>query len=53
MSRFEITWDATAGSHTILTRATDASGETQPDEIPFNEKGYLFNLPLSHPVSVV
>ena len=51
--RFEITWDATAGSHTILTRATDASGETQPDEIPFNEKGYLFNLPLSHPVSVV
>ena len=35
-----------------MTRATDAAGNTQPDEIPFNEKGYLFNQPLPHPVTV-
>ena len=50
--RYELDWDAPAGVGTIMTRATDAAGNTQPDEIPFNEKGYLFNLPLPHPVRV-
>ena len=31
-------WDAQPGEYTIMTRATDAAGNTQPDEIPFNEK---------------
>ena len=52
-SRFEFTWDATPGEHSIMTRATDAAGNTQPDEVPFNAKGYLFNQPLPHPVYVV
>ena len=51
-ARFEFAWDAQAGEHTILTRATDTAGNSQPDEIPFNEKGYLFNQPLPHPISV-
>ncbi len=52
-ARFEFVWDAEAGDRTIMTRATDAEGNTQPDEVPFNEKGYLFNQPLPHPIRVV
>ena len=51
-ARFEIEWMASSGAHTLTTRATDEERNTQPDEIPFNEKGYLFNLPLPHPISV-
>ena len=51
-TRFGFTWEAGRGEHTIMTRATDAAGNTQPDEIPFNEKGYLFNQPLPHPIRV-
>ncbi len=50
--RFEFQWDAPSGDHVIMTRATDAAGNTQPDRVPFNEKGYLFNQPLEHPVRV-
>ena len=51
-TRFGFRWDALPGEHTIMTRATDAAGNTQPDEIPFNEKGYLFNQPAPHPIRV-
>ena len=51
-ARFEFGWDPRPGEYTIMTRATDAAGNTQPEEIPFNEKGYLFNQPLPHPVIV-
>lgn len=50
--RFELEWEATPGSHVIRTRATDAAGNTQPDEVPFNEAGYLLNIPLPHPIEV-
>ncbi|WP_419861493.1 sulfite oxidase [Candidatus Palauibacter sp.] len=50
--RFEFEWDATPGAHTLATRATDAAGNTQPDEPLMNEKGYLLNVPLPHPVQV-
>lgn len=52
-ARFEFVWDAEAGDRVIMTRATDAEGNTQPDDVPFNEKGYLFNQPLPHPIRVV
>ncbi|MCY3943438.1 MAG: sulfite oxidase [Gemmatimonadetes bacterium] len=52
-SRFEFVWEATAGEHVLRTRATDASGETQPLEGVYNEKGYLLNVALAHPVEVV
>ena len=51
-ARFEFPWEATPGDHTIMTRATDSAGNTQPDSVPFNEKGYLFNQPLPHLVRV-
>ena len=50
--RFEFAWTAEPGEITITTRATDATGATQPDQVPFNEKGYLFNQPIPHPVIV-
>ena len=52
-ARFEFVWDARQGNREIMTRATDAAGNTQPDKVPFNEMGYLFNQPLPHPISVV
>ena len=51
-ARFEFTWEAESGEHTIMTRATDTAGNTQPDVVPFNEKGYLFNQPVPHPIRV-
>ena len=49
---FELEWEAQPGEYTVMTHATDAAGNTQPREIPFNEKGYLFNQPVPHPVRV-
>ena len=51
-TRFELLWDASPGEYTLMTRATDAEGNTQPDSVPFNAKGYLFNQPLPHPIRV-
>ena len=51
-ARFELVWDAEPGEREIMTRATDAAGNTQPDHVPFNEKGYLFNQPVPHPIRV-
>ena len=51
-ARFEIVWDAPAGESMIITSAIDESGVEQPETIPFNEKGYLFNMRLPHPVTV-
>ena len=48
----EFAWDAEPGEQTIMTRATDTVGNTQPDHVPFDEKGYLFNQPLPHPIRV-
>ncbi len=50
--RFEFEWNPAPGSHTVSTRATDELGNTQPDSIPHNEKGYLYNVPLAHPITV-
>ena len=51
-ARFEFIWEASPGEYTIMTRATDAQGNAQPNDIPFNKKGYLFNQPVPHPISV-
>jgi sulfane dehydrogenase subunit SoxC len=39
--RFE--WDAPPGSHVVCSRATDAAGNTQPLDPPWNLKGYANN----------
>jgi len=36
-------WDAPAGQHVLSSRATDAAGNTQPLEPPWNLKGYANN----------
>ena len=51
--RFEFDWERAPGSHTVMTRATDHTGATQPESVPWNRKGYLFNQPLPHPIRVV
>jgi len=50
--RFELEWEATTGTHELLTRASDKAGRTQPDRVPFNDGGYLFNMVHPHPVHV-
>ena len=52
-ARFELEWEAAPGDHVMRVRATDEQGNAQPDSQPFNEKGYLLNVPLPHPVRVV
>lgn len=50
--RFEFDWEAAPGEHTVMTRATDHTGTRQPESVPYNRKGYLFNQPLPHPIQV-
>jgi DMSO/TMAO reductase YedYZ molybdopterin-dependent catalytic subunit len=50
--RWELEWDARPGEHTIMTRATDEQGVTQPASIPWNAQGYGYNVPVPHPVKV-
>jgi len=40
---FHWAWHATPGRHTLLARATDDTGATQPLTVPFNPLGYLNN----------
>ena len=51
-ARFELEWDAAPGEHVLRTRAADAAGDTQPLEGVYNEKGYLLNVALPHPMQV-
>lgn len=51
-ARFRIDLELQAGTHALMTRATDAVGNMQPESVPFNAKGYLFNQPVPHPVQV-
>lgn len=50
---FTFQWEATAGVHTVSTRATTDRGATQPDEMPFHPNGLLWNAVIPHPVLVV
>jgi sulfane dehydrogenase subunit SoxC len=52
-ARFEFAWEPRPGSYTVAVRATDQRGNTQPDTVPFNAKGYLLNIPLPHPIEVI
>ena len=51
--RWELPWTPPAGSHELLARATDRTGTTQPDTVPFNEGGYQFWAVVRHPVTAV
>ena len=49
---WDVDWHAAQGRHTIRIRATDEKGNTQPDNVPFNQQGYLYNAVVDHPVTV-
>jgi DMSO/TMAO reductase YedYZ molybdopterin-dependent catalytic subunit len=43
---FEYEWRAApAGTHTVISRATDSRGRTQPETPRWNPSGYLWNAP--------
>ncbi|MDE2730807.1 MAG: sulfite oxidase [Bacteroidota bacterium] len=52
-TRFEIALEIPAGHYTLTTSAMDETGLEQPESIPFNQKGYLFNMHLPHPIVVI
>jgi DMSO/TMAO reductase YedYZ molybdopterin-dependent catalytic subunit len=42
--QWQLVWNAnTAGTYTVLCRATDARAETQPATTPWNPSGFLWN----------
>ena len=45
-------WQATPGDHLLSCRATDADGNTQPSEPPWNLQGMANNLVQQIPVTV-
>lgn len=50
--RWRFEWDAEPGSHELRVRATDERGRRQPDTVPWNHHGYLYNAVMAHPVTV-
>jgi DMSO/TMAO reductase YedYZ molybdopterin-dependent catalytic subunit len=50
--RWAFDWDAMPGHYTIRVRAADAQGHAQPDSVPWNEQGYLYNAVVDHPLVV-
>ena len=50
--RWDFEWDARPGAQTVLTRATDERGNTQPASMPWNAQGYGYNVPVPHPVQI-
>ncbi|MBW6434690.1 sulfite oxidase [Actinoplanes hulinensis] len=51
--RWEVDWTPAAGQHTLLARATDVRGNTQPDAARHNTLGYVFDAVVRVPVSAV
>jgi DMSO/TMAO reductase YedYZ molybdopterin-dependent catalytic subunit len=40
------------GSYQLRARATDGTGQRQPESVPFNKNGYLFWAVVRHPVTI-
>lgn len=51
-TRFQFEWVASPGHQALMTRATDSDGNIQPETIPFNNGGYMFNAIHPHPIIV-
>jgi hypothetical protein len=49
--RWELAWTPPLGRHELLASATDRSGLTQPDSVPFNSGGYGYWAVVRHPVT--
>jgi DMSO/TMAO reductase YedYZ molybdopterin-dependent catalytic subunit len=42
--KWSFAWQAAEGRHTLISRATDSSGRTQPMQQEWNPSGYLWNV---------
>ncbi len=51
-ARWSFEWDAKSGQHEVRVRATDDAGNVQPDEVGWNDLGYLYDGVVGHPVEV-
>ena len=55
-TRFHFDWSPDPelrGARTVMTRATDAAGQRQPDRAASNPRGYLFGAVVRHPVTII
>jgi hypothetical protein len=52
-ARWRFTWEARPGMRELRVRATDAAGNVQPEEVVWNELGYLYGGVVRHPVEVL
>jgi len=50
--RWSFEWKAMPGQHELRARATDNRGRVQPDQVPWNDGGYLNGAVVTHPVRV-
>ena len=51
-AQWDFDWDARPGHYMIRVKASDEQGHTQPERVPWNEQGYLYNAIVDHPVTV-
>lgn len=49
---WQLDWQAPSGKHSLIARATNAAGETQPLGEEWNPSGYLWNVAQAHEVEV-
>jgi sulfite oxidase len=50
--KWSYVWKAREGQHTLISRATNAKGESQPLEEEWNPSGYLWNVAQARPVLI-
>ncbi|HXY72031.1 MAG TPA: sulfite oxidase [Actinomycetota bacterium] len=51
--RWHVPWDPRPGEYRLRVRATDLTGRSQPDEVPWNDHGYLYGGVASYTLRVV
>ena len=52
-ARWSFEWNARPGRHEVRVRATDEAGNVQPDEVQWNDLGYLYDGVVGHTVEVL
>ena len=50
--KFTFTWKAAEGKYTLMSRATNEAGQSQPLEPEWNPNGYLYNAAQPMPVTI-
>ena len=50
--KWTVVWPAAEGEHTLMSRATNEAGQTQPLEPEWNPNGYLYNAAAPMPVTI-